>query len=113
MVSVAEEKLASVRFWPEKLQPVIVALQADVVQIVKLVAGGAIELRGRQVRLAKRGPDHGGPREVGVEQRGGREVGPGQVGIASVANIGSRERFWPEKFQPVMLLVCKSMFCKS
>ena len=74
LVSVAEESVALVRFWFEKLQlGQVGASEADALQVLGDVAGGAIELRGREVRATKVGPSHGGPRQRGVGQRAGRK----------------------------------------
>ena len=45
LVNVAKYRLALVRFWPEKFQPVrLLPVQADALQVLGLIAGGAVEL---------------------------------------------------------------------
>jgi len=80
----------------------VVPSKPNPLQMVGQVAGGAIELRCREVRPAKISPSYDGVREVGVGQRGGIEVALVRLAVRSAwRNKVGTVRFWLAKFQPV------------
>ena len=105
---------------PTKFQPVrSVVDKPYAVEVLGLVAGGAVELRGREVRVGKVGRNHDAPVKsafVSVAELKEALVSVAELKEALVSVAELKEalvRFCPAKFQPVRSLDSSPMPWRS